>query len=674
MSSYAARGRFLRPDNPTIWILVAVVAAGLLYLTTFQTHINGSEHPFTTDVGEIQNALPRWGIIHHSSYPLYSAVGSAFVSALRLVGIAPAAGASLYSLVWGLVTLALLVVLAMELGVSGPFAALGALAAGVSLSVWMDSSLAELHTMTTALTVATLLFALRFGRSGARGDLLWLTFIFSQGIFHQRSVLLLAPAVLLLVWPHLLTPFRLGRRTLLLVVGIALLAPLTYLYLPLRVWMGADWVFGSPGTWDGFWALFFFNNAELVVEIEQSLVDWVARMQTVGGVLLSDLPLWLLMPGLAGLWLVPGEAVVSGQLSVASESVFSRSVDHTGRSAVSGRRSTLRVSLALTLVWAINLVLTILIWEDRVSDALLAAKLPVLLMAGLGLALLLQWLADRERRAGVAAAVVLAVALMGWVWLTRPFVLSITRDTASQAIVEAVDRVRPDPAGRPMTVLTPWGTNYWAMTYEQAYGGRLAGLNLVDHNARVQDIVARGDRLLLPDQTLRVFPLSYFEERLGPLRLSSAAPGVIEVSPTPILDEGAPAADSGIYPAGFDLGNGARIWGVASEWSGDDQILLTVYWQADEAIAADYSTAVHLVANDPPTGPADVLAQADRSHPVDGWYPTTRWQPGEIVRDSYLLTVPAGSSPAAIRIAMYRTDPEAGFVNTPWLSVPLPGR
>ncbi len=83
---------------------------------------------------------------------------------------------------------------------------------------------------------------------------------------------------------------------------------------------------------------------------------------------------------------------------------------------------------------------------------------------------------------------------------------------------------------------------------------------------------------------------------------------------------------------------------------------------------------MHLVAQDPPAGPADVLAQGDRNHPVDGWYPTTRWQSGEIVRDAYLLPVPAGSSPAAIRIAMYRTDPEAGFVNTPWLSVALPDR
>ncbi len=662
MSSNAVRGRVLRPDNRAMWMVIAVAVAGLLYLTTFQTHINGSEHPFTTDVGEIQNALPRWGIIHHSSYPLYSALGSTFVSALRLVGIAPAAGASLYSLAWGLVTLALLVALAMELGASGPLAALGALAAGVSLSVWMDSSLAEVHTMTMALSVATLLFALRFGRSGARGDLLWLTFVFSQGIFHQRSVVLLAPAVLLLIWPHLLTPFRLGWRTLLLLAGVALLAPLTYLYLPFRVWTGADWVFGSPGTWDGFWTLFFDNRAGRVFELD---ANWGVRLRTARDILHADLWLPLLAIGLVGLWFVPAEAVASRPAS--SHSVA-------GEQPSGGRHRRWHVSLALTAVWALNLLLTLLIWEDRVSDAQLAAKLPVLLMAGLGLALLLQWLGDRSRPVGVVAAAALAVALVGWVWLSRPFVLSITRDTASQAIVEAVDRVRTDATARPTTVLTPWGTNYWALTYEQAYGGRLAGLNLVDHNARVQDIVARGDRLLMPDQTLRVFPLAHFEERLGPLHLSSAAPGVIEASPNPILDEGALAADSGIYPAGFDLGNGARIWGVASEWRDDDQILLTVYWQADRPLDADYSTAVHLVAQDPPAGPADVLAQADRNHPVDGWYPTTRWQPGEIVRDAYLLPVPAGSSPADIRIAMYRTDPEAGFVNTPWLSVALPDR
>jgi hypothetical protein len=664
-----ARGRAwaaLRPDSRTLWIAVAVLVSGALYLSTFQTIINGGGHPYVTDVGEHQNALPRWGLIHHSGYPQWSALGSLFVTILSALGVAPAAAVSLWSVFWGLVTVALLVWLACELGAAGPFAALGALAAAVTTSLWVDASVGELHTMTTALTVATLLFALRFGHSGARADLLWLTFVFSQGVFHQRSIVLLAPAVLLLVWPHVLTPFRLGRRTLLLVAGIALLAPLTYLYMPLRAWMGADWVFGSPGTWDGFWTLFFDNRADRVFDLQ---TDWLARVRTTLSILHDDLWLPLLAVGLAGLWLNRPEE----EFNAKSQRRKKENVSLTSFASWHlGLKSSFLIGLALTAAWVPNFLLTVLIWRNRVTDGQLAAKLPVLLLAGVGLALVLDWLWRRWRPVGAVAALALAAALVYWGWAARPFVLSITRDDASQAIVAAVDRVVPDPTGRATTVMVPWGTDYWTLTYEQEFGGRLAGLNLVDHNARPADIVARGERLLVPDQTLRIFPLSYFEERLGPLYLSSATPGVIEISPAPIVDEAALMGDANIVPVDCDLENGAVIRGYRAQWASENEIMLSVYWQAARPIEADYSTAVHLVAHDPPASEADILNQADKAHPVDGWYPASRWREGEIVRDMYLLTVPEGSSPAAIRVAMYRTDPTAGFVNTPWLSLALP--
>ena len=642
----------LYPNSRAVWVAVAVLLAGLLYLSTFQTIINGSGHPYTTDVGEHQNALPRWGLIHHSGYPQWSALGALFVTVLRLFGVEAAAAATLWSVFWGLVTVALLVLMAFDLAVPGPFAALGALAVAVTTSMWVDASVAELHTMTTALTVATLWLALRFGRSGARADLLWLVFVFSQGIFHQRSNVLLAPAVLLLVWPHFVDIFRMGGRTWLVIIGIALLAPLTYLYLPLRVWTGADWVFGSPGTWDGFWSLFFDNRADRVFDLQ---TDWIARLRTTLSILNDDLWLPLLAAGLLGLWLPAVEA-------------FADRARPSGDRVPWSPRHGLLISLGLTAAWIPNLLLTVLIWRNRVTDGQLAAKLPVLLLAGLGLALILAWLWRRLPVAGLLVAAALSVALVFWSWQTRPFVLSITRDDSSQAIVAAVDRVTP-VTGRVTTVQVPWGTDYWTLTYEQKFGGRLQGLNLVDHNARPQDIVARGDRLLVPDQTLRIFPLSYFEERLRPLYLSSAAPGVIELSPEPIIDEG---ALSDVERLDFDLENGVRIRGTEATWIGDDRIMLTIYWQADRPVDGDYSTAVHLVAVDPPAGEADILAQADRAHPVDGWYPTSRWRAGEIVRDMVLLDVPEGSHPAAIRVAMYRSDPALGFLNTPWLSLSVP--
>lgn len=219
--------------------------------------------------------------------------------------------------------------------------------------------------------------------------------------------------------------------------------------------------------------------------------------------------------------------------------------------------------------------------------------------------------------------------------------------------------------------MVPWGADYWTLTYEQAFEGRVPGINLVDHNADPREIVARGDRLLMPDQTFYVFPPSHFEERLGTLYLGTVAPGVFEFSPRPINDEFRLAADSGIYPAMLDLGNGVRIWGVKTERAGDD-VRLTVYWQATGPVDADYSVAVHLLAQNPPQGAADILDQDDKSAPVGGWSPTTRWREGEIVRDQYVLTIPEGSAPAGMRLGMYRSDPAAGFINTPWLSLQAP--
>lgn len=77
-----------------------------------------------TDAGEIQNALPRWGTIHWTGYPLYTFLGS------------------LFSAVRGAVAVGLMAALLQELGAAGPLAALGALVAAVS-AFWMDASLVE---------------------------------------------------------------------------------------------------------------------------------------------------------------------------------------------------------------------------------------------------------------------------------------------------------------------------------------------------------------------------------------------------------------------------------------------------------------------------------------------------------------------------------------------------
>ncbi|GAG53091.1 unnamed protein product, partial [marine sediment metagenome] len=54
-------------------------------------------------------------------------------------------------------------------------------------------------------------------------------------------------------------------------------------------------------------------------------------------------------------------------------------------------------------------------------------------------------------------------------------------------------------------------------------------------------------------------------------------------------------------------------------------------------------------------------------------YPTSRWRAGEIVRDDYLVHIPPGAQPVAVRVGMYRVDSQGQFVNTEWLALPVPG-
>lgn len=619
--------------GPYVWPLLTAFLALALFLSTLQVNINGSDHPYATDVGEIQNALPRWGLIHRSGYPLYTATGSLLVTLLRLVGVQPAAGASLVSALWGMITIALLTLLAQELGASGSASALGALAAAFSTSMWVYASLAEVHTLTLALRAATLIFAVRFGRTGKRNDLLLLTLFFSQGVTHQRSVALLAPAVLVFIWPHLCTLWH----SLLPAVGVALLAPLTYLYMPLRVWTGATWVFGYPGTWEGFWKMVFDNRAERIFQLSGGPETWHTRLRTTVQVLVADLWWPLLIVGLVGLviWTI--------------------------------RRREWREGLGLILAWVPNFLLTLVIWKGRVGDAQLAAKLPVVTLAGIGLALILDVLRQWHPPLDIAATIALALTLIVWGWAKRPFVLSITRDASAEEIIAKAEQVAPPPDDRPTTLATPWGHTYWALAYAQAYRGQLQGLNLVDHNANFRAIVERGDRLLVLDETLYIFPVSWWEDLLGRLHLTSKAPGVIELSPSPpVTARDVPAS------VAFEIGNGLRIRSANLVWRSEDQLLLTVYWEAMQPVENDYSVAVHLVAHDPPRSEEDVLAQADAQYPVSGWYPTSRWHVGEIVRDTYALDVPPERNPVAVRVAMYRTDATGTFVNTKWLSLTIP--
>lgn len=613
---------------------VAVVGTAILtfliYLTTLQTIVNGSLHPYATDVGEIQNALPRWGTLHFPGYPLYSLTGSIFVSLFRVIGVQPALSGAIYSALWGAVGVGLLVILCLHYQVRPGNAALAGLMYALTTSIWVDASIAEIVTMTMGLTFGSLLAGIQFSRTGERKALFWLALLSSQAVLHQRALVFLAPGLALLVWRQRAVLWR----SLPLVITVFALGFLVYLYLPIRAWMGADWTFNAPGTWSGFWSLVLDTKTERIVDIPQSADNLLGRWQGVSDILRHDWPWPLLVMGLLGLGIV-------------------------------GKRQNWLEAAALTLIWLPFLILSVFIWEGRVSDALLATNLPLYPLAALGLALLIGQVYERSSAFGVVLQVGWLLVI-GYLFVQhRPLVLEVTRDPGGIEIIEQVEQVELPADGSPLTMMALWGHDYWALTYAQAYEDKLTGLTLVDHNANLGAILAEEGRLLTLSDTFYRRPLSWWQERYGRLHLSLVAPGVVELSPRPRT------APPSVPQLPTPLGNGLTILATELVQPTPETYRLTVYWQATEANLRDYSVAVHLVTTFPPTGPQDILAQADKAHPVEGWYPTSSWTPGEIVRDEYLITAPSGSNPYAISLGMYHTTPEGQFVDSEKLVILL---
>lgn len=613
-------------------LLIGGLLALGLFISTLQLTINGSLHPYATDVGEIQNALPRWGTIHFPGYPLYSLTGSFFVSILRLVGIEPAIGASLLSALLGAVAIVLLVGLEFLYDVPWPAAILTALMFALSTSFWIDASIAEVHTLTIALMLASIIFGIRFNRSGKRSDLLWFSLFAAQMLLHQRAMVFIGPGLLIL----LLRQRQALRRGLPQALGVALLSSLVYLYLPIRAWQGAQWTFNQPGTWQGFWSLALDTKTERIITPPSTMNEWYERARGIALLLSNEWPLLLLTIGLLG------NVVI----------------------ALKGR---LLESVAIFLIWFPYLILSLIIWEGRLSDALLAVNLPVMAMSALGLGVITAVVSEKSRLLGIGLTILWAGMAIFLFIENRPAILALTRDPGAETVVKAAEGIYPAPDGRPITLMALWGNDFWSLSYAQAFQGKLSNMNLVDHNADLEAIMDGPDHLLTLNKTFYLRPLSWWDQRYGKVYLSGYTPEIIEVDTKPPTNFQESATDQFV-----DLGNNIGVKATKLEWLSLGKLQLTTYWETIAEPQMDYSVAVHLVNQVPPEGQEDIISQADSQHPVCGWYPTSRWEEGEIIQDTYLIEVPEEANPQALRLSMYHLDENGSYVNSEWVTLALP--
>ncbi len=106
--------------------------------------------------------------------------------------------------------------------------------------------------------------------------------------------------------------------------------------------------------------------------------------------------------------------------------------------------------------------------------------------------------------------------------------------------------------------------------------------------------------------------------------------------------------------SGIDLGGRVQLLGykLESGFRPGDNLHLTLFWEAVAELDEDYTVFVHLMDVE-----GRVWRQKD-SQPASGFYPTTSWEKGEIVRDQYDVAIPAEAPPGDYRleVGLYRAE------------------
>ncbi len=590
------------------------------YLPVLQTIPNGSENYFMIDVGETQIVLNRWGTLHATGYPLYVMIGSTLVALMRAFGIGAATAPAVVSLIWGVLTLALIYALAEHLTHRPALAAGMTVLFGLTRTMWIHNDIAEVYTMT--LFFLALMLAVALWTPPIRGRIFWLALIGGFAVAHHRALMFAAPALIFAVWSELVALIRKRPITLLALLGLGLIGLIPYAYLMLRARAGAAWVYGEPGTLQGLMDQFLGTEADHFIGLPGTFSGLIANIKLVNDVILTDLTLPGVIAGLAGL--------------------------------VIGLYRHRRAALVMILSGGAAYLFHALFYSDILSALILMATLSL----AFGWLFLGEWLLSLAKSAaGFAVSPrlliggLLAVISVGYAVyqfsFNAPFIESLTTDTAGLQTIALAQHTPPGSV-----LMLAWGPRYFAVGFARDVLGWLPGIRLVDHKADYAALLQQA-MLVTPAFTFYNEPVSWWEDKIGaPVYLRAVAPQLVQIDTQPELASDDPDATSSVIETAH------RIDCMGG------QLILRVAWQAEVKPERDLSVFVHLLDSN-----GGVIAQDDQGAPVYGWRPLTTWLPEEVVRDVY--TVPRLPDATAISYGMYEQRADGSFNNVVTYTLPV---
>ena len=576
----------LRTSPGERWVVAALFAVAMIaYLLTLTPAVG------SRDGYELQAISATLGFAHPTGYPLFPLIGRLWLLLFPLGSIARRI--NVLCALFAAVSVPLVYMTARRNLGRASFAAWSALLFAFSRTFWTQAVQPEKYTL-NALFVALILY-LAFGRvdpeeRGAYPHLRLLALAYGLSLTHHRTMLMLAPALLLYVlWRDPSLWRRPGEW--LSALGYALAPLLIYLYIPWRAY--------AQG-----WAM---TPAEFLRYISGAYYGPAVHL---------------------GDFLSPERAGMFWRFSVMQYGLVGVAMGALGLIGLAVRRRWR--FLACTTLAYLAYYFWGTVWYAYYNDVNSFIPNHMLLAMWIGSGAMLvarasRWVADKVGdRGGTIRALlwsVLALLPMWLVWsnaspvdrsdewgLTRLGEYAIAQDIPHGAVILA-DREKHPP---------------------------------LDYFARVErrrpdvQVVILGDEKAYHDRLLwelahgrRVYLARFLPGLEGVYHLRSLGP-LVEVGTEPLtatVDLTGPQTSFG-DGIGF-LGYKARSEVRAGEWWP-----VTLFWQARSPVAANYLVRLRLVGT---TG--HVWLQSSE-HPVSGMYPTAAWKPPEIVPDWHGLSLP----------------------------------
>lgn len=592
-----------------------LLGALLLYLVTLDNGLTPRELQ-GGDLITHHHAQAELRLANAPGYPLYTLLGWAWFQAGRLIFsslLNPIEILSLFSTIWGLGALLVFYLLLLEVTeenwiISG----LCTLFYATTYFFWYYSVTTEEYTAGVLQSLLMILLAYRWERSGEDNHLLGIAFLVGLALANLVTVLLALPALLLFIFR--LQPGILRRKDLIAKSALLVFLPLlSYIYVYLQGAWHPEW--RGRGEWPstGAWFLHFLSTSQ-----GRSELTW-----TLGGIppevpriLVGELTLPVLLLGVGGI-------------------------------ALLGRRRA-------GLLYGVLFFYALFTYIDRFGNWF-QVVMPIYPLIVLGMAVLAHRLfrpSPNWARGLLILALVLLVA--NRLWLNFP--AADQRDKPEDTGLDPGWAILKDepPSG---AIIGGRYDEILALEYLKGVWGERQDLEIMEperfKNAFYEEgrhlfLTREGANLVLP--YLAAFP-HLSSEGLTLVRLRKEANFI-------------PPAIS--HPLNADYGGKLRLLGYDLLPS-EKGLHLILYWQGLGKMESDYSISVRPTRGGELIFVGGELLQEDRAHPVWGWYPTSRWLPGEVVRDDYLI--PARLLYDGLMVLVYwRTD--GGFENLGAVTLP----